>query len=220
VASHRITENDNGAIELVAAAWAEIADVTGCSIMLVLHTRKTNGAEVTTEDNRGASALLAKARSGRALNQMSKDEAAKAGVERHRCYFRVETDKPNMAAPADRADWYRIVSVDLPNGDEVGVATRWEWPDAFEGVTVNDLRKAQAAIGNGGPWRANSQAKNWAGNAILKAIGLDPTNKADRAKVAGLLKTWTANGMFVVIEGLDEQRRKRSFIEVGEPADD
>ena len=87
VASHRITEHDNGAIELVAAAWAEIADVTGCAIMMVLHTRKTNGGEVTTEDNRGGSALLAKARSGRALNPISKDEAARAGVERHRCYF-------------------------------------------------------------------------------------------------------------------------------------
>ena len=33
-----------------------------------------------------------------------------------------------MAAPTDRADWYRIVSVELPNGDDVGVATRWQWP--------------------------------------------------------------------------------------------
>jgi hypothetical protein len=65
VASHRITENDNGAIELVASAWAEIADVTGCDIELVHHTRKTGGAEITTEDGRGGSALLAKARSGR-----------------------------------------------------------------------------------------------------------------------------------------------------------
>jgi hypothetical protein len=51
-------------------------------------------------------------------------------------------------------------------------------------------------------------------------MGLDPTNKADRAKVAALLKTWIAKGMFLVVEGLDEQRRPRSFIEVGEPADD
>ena len=34
VASHRVIENDNPAIELVAAAWAEIADVTGCAIEL------------------------------------------------------------------------------------------------------------------------------------------------------------------------------------------
>jgi hypothetical protein len=35
VASHRVIQNDNPAIELVAATWAEIADVTGCAIELV-----------------------------------------------------------------------------------------------------------------------------------------------------------------------------------------
>jgi len=43
VASHRVTENDNPAIELVAATWARIADVTGCAIELVHHSRKTGG---------------------------------------------------------------------------------------------------------------------------------------------------------------------------------
>ena len=62
VASHRVVENDNPAIELVAAAWAEIADE------LVHHARKTNGAEITVDDGRGGSALLAKVRSARVLN--------------------------------------------------------------------------------------------------------------------------------------------------------
>ena len=219
VASHRITENDNGAIEVVASAWAEIADVTGCAIELVHHARKTGGADVTTEDGRGASALLAKVRSGRALNQMSKDEAAKAGVEGRRGYFRVENDKANMAPPAEHADWYRLVSVALPNGDNVGVATKWAWPDAFDNVTVADLRKAQAAIAEG-RWRENPQAKDWVGIAIAKVLSLDPTNKGHKAKIIAMLKTWIANGMFVIVEGLDEQRRKRSFIEVGAPAND
>jgi hypothetical protein len=41
-----------------------------------------------------------------------------------------------------------------------------------------------------------------------------------RAKIAGLLKTWIATGMLVVVEGEDAKRMKRSFIEVGTPADD
>lgn len=219
VASHRITENDNGAIELVAAAWAEIADVTGCAIDLVHHTRKTGGAEVTTEDGRGGSALLAKARSGRALNQMNKEEAAKAGVEDRRSYFRVEKDKANMAPPANRADWCHLVSVALPNGDNVGVATKWTWPDAFEGVGVTDLRKVQAAIA-AGRWRESAQAKDWAGIAVAHTLGLDPANKAHKAKIAALLKTWISTGMLAVVEALDAKREKRNFIEVGEPAND
>jgi hypothetical protein len=125
-----------------------------------------------------------------------------------------------MTAPADQADWYRIVSVDLPNGDSVGVATTWEWPNALDGVSVADLRKAQAAIATGGPWRENSQATNWAGVAVARVLNLDPTNKAHKAKVASLLKVWIANGMFVTVEGLDAKREKRSFIEVGEAAND
>ena len=73
VASHRVVENDNPAIELVAGAWAEIADLTGCAIELVHHARKTGGAEVTVDDGRGGSALLAKVRSARTLNGMSED---------------------------------------------------------------------------------------------------------------------------------------------------
>jgi hypothetical protein len=87
-------------------------------------------------------------------------------------------------------------------------------------VTVNDLRKAQSAIANGGPWRENSQAKDWAGIAIARALNLDPASKAHKAKVASLLKLWIANGMFVIVEGQDDKRRPRSFIEVGEAAND
>jgi hypothetical protein len=97
VASHRVTENDNNAIELVVAEWTEVADETGCAIDLVHHSRKTGGAEVTVEDGRGAVALLAKARSARVLNTMSEDEAAKAGVENRRVHFRVSNGKANLA---------------------------------------------------------------------------------------------------------------------------
>jgi hypothetical protein len=222
VASHRVVENDNPAIELVAAAWAEIADVTGCSIELVHHARKTGGAEITVDDGRGGSALLAKVRSARTLNGMSADEATRAGVENRRAHFRVQNGKANLSPPADAAEWYQIASFDLgngPPGDSVGVVTRWTWPDAFDGVTVSDLRRVQAAIAEG-RWRESSQAKEWAGYAVASVLKLDPASKAHRAKIAGLLKTWIATGMLVVVEGIDAKREKRSFIEVGELAND
>jgi hypothetical protein len=225
VASHRVVENDNPAIELVAATWAEIADVTGCAIELVHHARKTGGAEITVDDGRGGSALLAKVRSARTLNGMTDDEAARAGVENRRAYFRVQNGKANLSPAADKADWYRFESFDLCNGDlghpgdSVGVVTRWTWPNPLDNVTVSDLRAVQVAIA-AGRWRESSQAKEWAGHAVAAVLNLDATNKAARAKIAGLLKTWIANGMFVVVDGLDSSRRTRSFIEVGTPADD
>jgi hypothetical protein len=221
VASHRVIENDNPAIELVAATWAEIAEITGCAVDLVHHARKTfGGAEITVDDSRGGSALLAKVRSARTLNGMSEDEAARAGVENRQAYFRVKNGKANLSPPLDASDWYRLESFDLGNaGDSVGVVTRWKWPNAFDGVTVSDLRKVQTAIA-AGCWRENSQAKEWAGYAVADVLQLDPKNKAHKAKIVALLKTWIKNGMLDVVEGEDASRRPRSFISVGTPADD
>ena len=54
VSSHQASENDNGAIDLVAKEWARLADRCNCAIELVHHTRKTNGEDATTESGRAA----------------------------------------------------------------------------------------------------------------------------------------------------------------------
>ncbi len=228
VSVHRVTENDNTAIDAVAKALGRLAGETNTAIELVHHTRKNGGAEVTAEDGRGASAQVAAARSVRVLNRMTETEANQAGVdcESRRRYFRVEVDKANLAPPA-KATWCCMVSVALGNGsdapiddqDYVGVATPWTWPDAFAGVTVTDLRAVQAAVA-AGRWRESPQAKDWAGYAVASVLKLDTTNKAHRAKIAALLKTWIANDMLTVAEDEDEHRKKRNFIEVGTPASD
>jgi len=82
-------------------------------------------------------------------------------------------------------------------------------------LTVADLRAAQKAVSEGGPWRANSQATDWVGKPIAAALCLDLDNKADKAKVKGALKIWIANDMFREIEGEDAKSNKRTFIEVG-----
>jgi hypothetical protein len=219
VASHRVTENDNPAIELVAATWAEIADLTGCAIDLLDHSRKTGGSEITVEDGRGGSALLAKARSARVLNGMSEDEAARAGVEKRRSFFRVDNGKANLSPAREKADWYRLIGVEIGNGDNVVVVTEWKWPDAFDGVTVSDLHAVQAKIA-AGRYRESPQSQDWAGNAVAAVLRLDLSNKAHKAKAASLLKTWIANGMLRVVEAQDEKRMSRKFIEVGTHAND
>ena len=226
VSTHQVSENDNNAIERVAKTWAHIADLTGCAINLVHHSRKTGGNEVSVEDGRGASALASAARSARAFNQMTKDEAAKAGVDNHRSYFRVDNGKANLAPPSDKATWYHLVGVPLGNGpggmdgDVVGVVTAWEWPDPLAEISVDHLRAAQREVAAGGPWRADAQAKEWVGHPIARALKIDVSNKAGKAKVAALIKTWMSTGMFVEVEGKDSKRMPRTFIEVGQFASD
>jgi hypothetical protein len=227
VSSHAVSENDNGAIDLVAKKWAEIAGQCDCSIELVHHVKKLGGQEATVEDGRGASALLGAVRSARVLNRMSESEATKAGVDNGLRYFRLggslSATKANLALPSPGATWFELKSVHLGNGqselhsdgDSVGVVTRWTWPDPFASVTAGDLLTAQKAV-NGGRWRKDYQCKDWVGRPIAKALGLDPDNKADRAKVKAWIATWTENGALVEVEGKDEKRNIRTFVEVGE----
>jgi len=225
VKSHRVSENDNTLIDAVASEWADIAEQTNCAIELVHHVRKIGDVEVTVEAMRGASALVSAARSARVLNPMTDDEAKKAGVDNRRAYFRVNNGKSNMAPSSENATWFHLQSVDLQNrgpyedGDSVGVVTDWKWPDPTEGVTVHDLRAAQAAIADG-QWREDVRAKNWAGLAVADAIGLDPDDKQAKEKIKGLLKIWIKNGALVVVDGKDEASRTRKFVMCGRDADD
>ena len=215
VSSHQVSENDNGAIDAVAKTWGRVAERANCSIELVHHLRKIGGAEATAESARGAVALVAAARSCRVLNKMTRDEAGRAGVETNRGYFRVEDDKNNLAPPVETADWFHVESVNLQNGDNVGVVVPWQWPNALDDVTVADLVKVQQAL-DGKGFRSNAQSKSWAGIAVADVLGLDVADKAGKAKVASLLKIWIRSGALKVAEIADANRIKRPVIEVGD----
>jgi hypothetical protein len=222
IKSHKVMENDNSAMDAVATEWAHIADATNCAIELLHHTRKTGGAEVSVEDGRGAGAVVSASRSARTVNRMNKDEAEKAGIDTKTAwrYLKIDNGKASMFSHPEHADWYRLVSVPLGNGDDVGVVVGWLWPDAFAGVTVRDLRAAQKAVSEGGPWRSNQQATMWVGKPIAKALKLDIKDKADRQKIKTLLETWIKTGMFVEVEGQDDDRHQVTFVEVGTWAND
>jgi len=220
VSTHRVPENDNNAIDLVAKTWGDIAEKTNCAIELVHHSRKSSGGDTTVEDGRGASALINAARSARVINSMKASEGDSAGVENYRSYFRADNGKSNLAPPSDVANWFHILSTQLPNGDSVGVVTAWEWPNPLDTISVYDLRAAQNTVAEGGPWRESIQAKDWVGIPIAKALRLDINNKSHKKRISQLLKIWIQNGMFVIVNGFDEKRNKRPFIEVGNWATD
>jgi hypothetical protein len=112
------------------------------------------------------------------------------------------------------------VSVDLCNdslgpalsGDAVGVVTKWEWPDPMDGVTGSDFERVAAAIRAGG-WRENSQAKDWVGVPVARALNLSLAVSSEWAKVAALVKIWVAFGALVVVERPDQHRKSRKYVE-------
>ncbi len=216
VSSHRVEENDNNAIDLVVKAWGKIADATGCAIELVHHTRKQNGNEVNAESARGAGSLIAGVRDARTLNPMSEDEGAKAGVDNHRLYFRVQSDKANMAPPSDRATWYKKNSVDLGNGEQVAAISEWQWPDPFKALSDIDMKQVMAALRET-PYRASNQAKNWVGKPIADTLDYDLDKPYDKAQVSSLIRTWVKNGVLnTVSKRCPKAKRDVPFIEVVE----
>lgn len=227
ISAHKVSENDNTAIDTVAKLFGTIADATNCAVELVHHTRKLQaGGANTVEDGRGASSLLYAVRSARVLNAMSQDEAEKAGVEKPREFFRVTAGKGNFA-PVDGSEWYKLASVSLGNDDGndliepdlVGVATPWKWPDPLANVNTADLRKAQQLV-SAGKYRESVQAEDWVGHAVAEALKLDTSRRADKAKISTLLKLWIGTGMFVVVNGKDAKGTERKFVEVGKAAAD
>lgn len=215
VSSHRVSENDNNAIDVVASEWNVVAERTGAAINLVHHVRKQNGAEATADSARGASSLIGKSRSVLVYNRMTEDEAAKLNVKADErfFFFRVDNDKANLA-PAERGDWYRMNNVDLENGDSVGVACSWTPPDAFDGLTARHLLAVQKAVA-AGQWRENIQTKDaWVGNAVAAALELDADDKHVRKRIGTLLATWIREGAFEVVEMEDSARRPRKFVVV------
>ena len=146
VAHHRTTENVTGDMDQVVREFARIASATDCSIEIVHHTRKPapGQEELSVIDSRGAGAIIDAVRSARVLNTMSKTEADNAGIDDvdRRLHFRIDKGKANMAPPT-AAKWHKFIGVELPNSDNVGVATPWDFPG--QGVSSPQMAEAERA---------------------------------------------------------------------------
>lgn len=221
VTTHEVPESDNSAIARVAYLWSGIADRTKCAIVLVHHARKTNGNEVTAEDARGAVALVGAARLVRVLNPMSKDEAEAYGVDpaERFSYVRVSDGKANLARRVDRGEWFRLTSVNLKNGrgnldgDEVAVVERWA--PKVEALTAEEIAAVQAEVDQA-PCRADSRSPQWVGNAIVRALRIDPEKPGAKARVRKCVDALLTAKRLVIVDGIDEARRVKQFVEVGE----
>jgi AAA domain len=218
VAAHAVPENDNNAINAVCHELRMLAEETGCAIELVHHTRKGasgDQGERTVDDARGASSLHGAVRSARVLNTMTRDEAARIGIENPRSYFRVYQGKSNHAPPAESSTWYRLANERLANGDDVGVVVPWQWPNLSDELTSDNIQAIQAAISTGS-WKADVRAgAAWAGHAVADALGWDRDTPAAKGKLKGVLQSLVQDGYLRTQSGFDAKGNRRVFVVVG-----
>jgi hypothetical protein len=129
-------------------------------------------------------------------------------------FFKASYGKTSLRPRTASEEWYRFQNVKLANGDEVGAISATPKPTPLENVSEGDLEKAQAAIAEG-QWRLDFQSKEWAGVQIAAALGLDVEVRAEKDRVKGLIKAWTKQGHFVVVEHPDPKTKKgkKRFLE-------
>jgi hypothetical protein len=222
VSSHTVRENSNEAIDAIAKRWKRLAQETGCAVVLVHHTKKLGGRDVTAEDGRGAVALRDAARVVLTLNAMGPTEARELGITDpalRRSLVRVDTGKANRAL-SEAPTWIKLESQCLGNGsdsepvDFVGAAALWEKPDMFHGVTAEHLYMVQQRLAIG-EWRENVQAKDWAGHLVAEVVGLSV--ETQKARIKAILRMWFGSGALVKEIRSDRKGNPRPFVTVGHP---
>jgi hypothetical protein len=150
VTLHGVPENDNAKMDRVIRIFAGIADDHNCGIGVNAHTRKgSNGEEkyYTVDDMRGGSAVRDAVRAARALNRITAEDAARAGIleyERSR-YIRIDRAKGNNS-PASETRWVTFANVTLPRGDDVGVMASWTPPHLDKGHVVESHQRARGVF--------------------------------------------------------------------------
>ena len=223
VGAHSINENDNMAVNAIVAEIRRVADETKCAIGLVHHIRKGNGEDASIDSVRGAGSLIGAARAARVVNRMTPDDAARYGIDEAeaRSIFRVDDGKANLAPPADAAVYRKMHGVKIDNGEWIGVCLPFKLPDAFDGVSAKDAKKAQQIIADahsgGEPLKESSQSPQWVGVPIADMLGIDITEKKGKAKVLAIIRTWIKTNVLATEKVFDSKKgREVPVVVVGE----
>lgn len=202
VKSHHLEENSNPDMDAAATAWAEVGDATGAAIFLVHHTRK--GAVSDIDAARGGKALTDAARVGMTMATMSPEEAAELGIpdtERWQ-HVRVDDAKVNMAPKASRAQWFKLETQELGNGndeyrhgDRVAAIAPWEPPNPVASAPISDLNIILDQIAAGpspgilySPSKRGGSAR-WCGTVAMEVLELT------EGQANALVRQWLRSGL-------------------------
>lgn len=198
VTVHAVSENDNTLIDKVVGVLRDLAAETNAAVEVAHHFRKLNGDEPTVDALRGASSLVGGARSVRIVSGMSKDDAAKCGIEEdHRGFYSwVQNGKANMLPPTHKRRWLRMESVSLGNArepyeaDEVGVVTSWEPPELEVAMSGPEFRAIRSAVMAADPLRqlrGDTRSTGWIGYLIAGVMHLEPKDPSVKTQMQALI---------------------------------
>ena len=138
------------------------------------------------------------------ITTMSSDDAESLSIpsSERRDYVRLENAKVNLSRSPSECEWYKFVGVPLnngtdeyPNGDIIGVLDRWVPLSPLHGRSwqqvSNALDQIDAGTGDGEYYSSAAQATRWAGDVLVRVLGLNREQAADQ------LQEWIASGVLI-----------------------
>jgi phage/plasmid primase-like uncharacterized protein/RecA-family ATPase len=147
ISTHNAPENDNSDVEKVITIFRKIAKDIRAAIVLVHHTPKTNGnSEMhagNADSGRGASSLLGAVRITATLAKVSGDSETGKKVDPGLVnrLVRMDDAKSNQSLTSHSTKHYKLETVKIANGDEVGVPVKF---DLSEYCRKKDEAEAEA----------------------------------------------------------------------------
>lgn len=220
VSTHTVNENSNSSVQTVFAMFRTLARRTSSSVCLVHHVRKGNGDDATVDSVRGAGSIIGAARAVRVMNRISESDALSLGIPHSeaRGIFRIDDGKANLAPPAEKALYRRMIGVKIDNDEWIGVTTQYDLPDEWSGMSEQVVNDMLRTIERGIPtednseeyYSARSQDKaRWVGRVIMDW----PFQKAEDFKseiqAKQIIKSWLASGLLEEIEYFSATQRKK-----------
>jgi DNA polymerase bacteriophage-type len=199
IRTHRVNENDNSAIEEVVECFETIATTAHCNVHLWHHTRKGGGDKVTIESARGASAFIDGVRSARIFETMSAKEHAELKAVQPELlalgfYFRSFNGKRNFAPPADQSDWFKLESILLRNGDNVGVVAPWQYPATWSDLLPETNALILGDIEKGMPDGQRYSTANAAKKRMVWPVVQKHYPNKTKSQCRQIIATWVENG--------------------------
>jgi hypothetical protein len=218
VKSHSVEENKNSAVDDVMQVLTDLCAAHNIAIDVPHHVSKGGSDPGNSDRGRGASAMRDAARLVYTLAKMTPEEAKAFGVsEEDRKYLiRIDNAKVNIAPPSAQAQWFKLVGVELgngneiyPNGDTVQTVAQWTPPDLFVDLSVEVINrildKIDAGLPDGERYSAAAAAKDRAAWKVV--TDLAPHKEEGPAK--RVIATWVKNGLLTVDEYRSGDDRKK-----------
>jgi len=193
---HQATESLNEEMAVVMGILKKFARLTDVAVLFAHHTRKPGQASAeghagNVDTARGAGAVPNATRVTQTLFGMTAGEAKALGIPDFEkgWYVRLDDAKTNYFLAAACARWFRRTTVNLPNGDDVGVLAPVSFAtDRAAECQVVTARLMIAALGAGRQLSPKLRASNSAADYLVENQGAHDFTKQEFGKALALLE--------------------------------